>query len=100
MGILTLILTLTVIGGSLFLCYYFKCYSVIYAKLVIINHRTRQPKNKIEAKDIVVFKNNHHSEIPQSSVALVANLEAIEPDLNERHEARSTRNQPSPLLRL
>ena len=49
-GFLTLILTITVIGGSLFLCYYFKCYSVIYAKLVNIYLRTRQPKNKIKEK--------------------------------------------------
>ena len=98
-GILTLILTITVIGGSLFLCYYFKCYSVIYAKLVNFYLRTRQPKNKFKAKDIVVFKNEHHSEKLKASIVPHANLEAVEPGLDERHDARITRNQPSPVLR-
>ena len=33
-GLITLILILTVIGFSLFLCYYFKCYSFVYSKLI------------------------------------------------------------------
>ena len=47
----------------------------------------------------VFVKNKHHSEEPQISIFPVAKLEAIEPDLNERHEARTTQNQPSPVLR-
>ena len=43
-GILALILTLTVIGGSLFLCNYFKCYSFIYSQFLNFYQRTRKPK--------------------------------------------------------
>ena len=96
---LTLIFSLTVIGGSLFLCYYVKCYLIIYSKLIEFYQRTRKPKQKLKPKDAIVFKNEHHFEEPQASVVPVANLEAIEPALNERHKARCSRNQPSPVLR-
>ena len=98
-GFLTLIQTLSVIGGSLFLCYYFKCYSVIYSKLIKFYQRTHKPKQTLKTKDAVVFKNEHHTDEPQALIVPFAILEAIEPDLNERHEARSSRNPPSPVLR-
>ena len=43
------------------------------------------------------FKNLPESERPHVTVVPSANLEAIEPDFNERHEAS---NQPSVVLRL
>ena len=45
----------------------------------------------------MLFKNSTEPEEPLASVVPSADLEAIEPDLNKRHEAR---NQPSPVLRL
>ena len=45
----------------------------------------------------MLFKISTEPETPHSSVVRSADFEAIEPDLNDRHEAR---NQPSPVLRL
>ena len=40
-GLITLILILTVIGCSLFLCYYCKCYTFVYSKLIKFYERTQ-----------------------------------------------------------
>ena len=50
-------LSITVIAGSLCLCYYFKCFSTIYFKLLSLYQRTRKPKRNITKSDIVLFKN-------------------------------------------
>ena len=47
----------------------------------------------------MLFKKLTEPEGPHVSVVTAADLEAIEPDLNERHEACSSRNKPSPVLR-
>ena len=80
-GILTLNLTLTVIGGSLFLCYYFKCYSIICAKILKFYQQTRPPKNKSKSKEKVVFKKNIQSE-PHTSTVKSTNIEEIVPDIS------------------
>ena len=94
-GFLTLILTITVIGGSLFFAIILNVIRIIYSKLIKFYQRT----HKLKPKDAVVLKNEHHPDEPQASIVPVANFQAIEPDLYERHEARSSRNQPSPVLR-
>ena len=93
-GILTIILTLTVIGRTLFLCYYCKCYSIICAKLLKFYQRTRQPKNKSKFKEKVVFKKNIQSQ-PYSSTVQSTNIEGIVPDISEHREAKISRSQTS-----
>ena len=44
----------------------------------------------------MLFKNSTEPDEPHSSVVRSGDLEAIEPELIERHEAH---NQPSPVLR-
>ena len=58
-GLITLILILTVIGCSLFLCYYFKCYSFVYSKLIKFYERLHNLKNKRKVKTAVIFKTTH-----------------------------------------
>ena len=95
-GVLTLILTITVIAGSLFLCYYFKCYSTIYSKILRFYQRTRKPQRNNKKHDVELFKNITKPKGPHVSVVPSSDLEAIEPYLDKRHEAR---NRPSPVLR-
>ena len=94
-GVLTIILTITVIAGSLFLCYYFQCYSTIYSKILSFYQRTRKSKRNTKKRDVVLFKNISKPEEPHVSEIPSADLEAIKPDLDERNKAR---NQPSPVL--
>ena len=47
---------LTVIGCSLVLFYYFKCYLFVYSKLVKFYERANEVKNKGKLKNSVVFK--------------------------------------------
>ena len=77
------------------LSYYFKCYSIICAKLLKFYQRTRQPNNKSKSKEKVVFKKNVQSE-PQTSTVQSTNIEEIVPDISEHREAKISRNQPSP----
>ena len=93
-GILILILTLTVIGDALFLCYYFKCYLIICAKLLKFYQRTRPPKTKSKSKENVVFKKNVQSE-PHTSTIQSTTIEKIVPDISEHREAKISRSQPS-----
>ena len=53
--ILTLSLPITVISGSLFLCYYFKCYSIIYAKILNWYQRARKPKNNVKISKVFIL---------------------------------------------
>ena len=45
----------------------------------------------------MLFKNSTELEEPHASVIPSADLDAIEPDLDERHQARNSRNEPSPV---
>ena len=58
-GLIKLILILTVIGCLLFLCYYFKCYSFVYSKLVKFYELTHNFKNKRKLKNAVNLKTIH-----------------------------------------
>ena len=78
----------------LFLCYYFKCYSIIFAKLLKCYQRTRQPNNKIKSKENVVYKNNIQSE-PHTPTVQSTDIEEIVPDISEHREAKISRSQPS-----
>ena len=55
-GLITLILILTVISYSLFLCYYFKCYSFVYSKLTRFYEGTHNFKNKRKLKKLLFLK--------------------------------------------
>ena len=47
----------------------------------------------------MLFKNSTEPEEPHASVIPSADLDGIEPDLDERHKARNSRNEPSPVSR-
>ena len=83
------------IGCSLILCYYFKCYSFVYTKLIKFYGRTHKRK----LKNAVILKNTQEPAEPKTSVVPSTSPNPIEQDLNERQEARSSRNRASPVLR-
>ena len=97
-GLITLILIFTVIGCFLFICYYCKCYTFVYSKLIKFYKRTNSFKNKRNLKNIVVFKNKQVPVEPTTSVVSSPSPNSVEQELNERHESRSSRNKPSPVL--
>ena len=96
-GLITLILT--VIGCLLFLCYYCKCYTFVYSKLIKFYLRTHSFKNTRKLKNAGVFKNTQVPVEPTTSVVPSRSPNSVEQELNERHESRSSRNRPSPVLR-
>ena len=96
---ITIILILTVIGSSLFWCYYFKCYFFVYSKLLKFYERTHNINNKRKLQTAVVFKNTQKPVEPITSVVPSTSPDPIQQDLNGRQEARSSRNRPSPVLR-
>ena len=98
--VLTIIFTIAVIANLQFLCYYFKCYSTIYFKILSFYQRTLKPKRNIKTNDIVLFTNLFELKKPHASLVLSADIETIEPDLDERHEARNSRNEASFISRL
>ena len=49
--------------------------------------------------DVVLSKNINKPDEPHVSMVPSADLEAIEHDLNTRHETHSSRHRPSPVLR-
>ena len=98
-GILTLILTITVISGSLFLCYYFKCYSIIYAKILNWYQRARKPKNNAKISKVLFSKNRKIPEQPPVSIVHSANLEIIQPVQGEAQEPSGSRTPPTPVAR-
>ena len=55
-GLITLILILTVISCLLFLCYFCKCYTFVYSKLIKFYERTLSFKNKRKLKNAVGLK--------------------------------------------
>ena len=57
LGVLTVILTITVIANLLLLCYYFKCYSTIYFKILSFYVRTQKLRRIIKRSDIVIYIN-------------------------------------------
>ena len=95
-GLITIILILTVIGCLLFLCYYWKCYIFVYSKLIKLYERTHSFKNKRKLNNV---KNTQVPVEPTISVVSLTSPNTIEQELNERHESRSSRNKPSPVLR-
>ena len=60
-GLIILILILTMIGCSLFLCYYCKWYTFVYSKLIKFYKRTHNFKNNRKLKNAVVLK---HTQVP------------------------------------
>ena len=98
-GLITLILILMAIGFSLFLCYYCKCYTFVYSKLIKFYERTHSIKNKRKLKNVVVLKNKQKPVEPITSVVQSTSPDPINQDLNERQKARTSGNQPSPVLR-
>ena len=68
MFLITLILMLTVIGCSLFLCFYYKCYSVVNFKLIKFYKRTQNFKSKPKLINAVIFKNTQEPVEPKTSL--------------------------------
>ena len=101
-GFLTLILTITVISGSLFLCYYFKCYNFIYTKILSLYQRARKPKTNIQNSKILFSKNVNKPPDPQASIAHSADSDLTSPgqglSQEERH-MRDSLNQPASATR-
>ena len=93
--LLDLVVFLTVIGCSLFLCYYFKCYFFVYTKLIKLYGRTYKSK----LKNAVILKNTQEPVELKTSVVPSTRPDPIEQELNERQEARSSLNRQSPVLR-
>ena len=96
-GILTLILTLTVISGSLFLCYYFKCYPFIYSKILNLYQRARKPKINAKTSKVIFSKKLTEPLDPHASIVQSADLDVITPQHEENQEdrnARCSRDQP------
>ena len=98
-GILTLILIIIIIFGSLFLCYYFKCYSFIYSKILYFYQRARKPKNNSKISKISFSKNRKSPERPLSSLVHSTSLEQITQVQSENQVAGSSESQPAPVAR-
>ena len=67
-GLITLMLIITVIGCSLFLCYFCKCYICVYSKIIKFYERTHSYNNKRKLKIAVVCKNTQVPVEPTTSV--------------------------------
>ena len=98
-GILTIILSVTVVANLLFLFYYLNCYSKIYSLFMSFYQRTQKSKNRFKSNDKAVFRNVTEPGVSQILVIPSTNLEAIEPVLEERLETIGSRNLPSPTIR-
>ena len=69
-------LTIILIIGSLFLCYYFKCYPYIYTKFLEFYRWARRPKIKTNSRGIVRFEN-----VPEHGEPRVALAPSAEQDV-------------------
>ena len=95
-GVLKIVLTITVIAGLLFLCFYFKCYFSIYSKSLSLYLRIHKPKRNINTSDRMLFTISTKSKELHSLVVCFVNLKEITLELIERQENRT---QPSFVLR-